>query len=73
MPTNHIKIQTEIDHLIKEFPKLFLVLGDFYCQNEIWGIKETKKYQIIGSFINKTFVSTTVRLIHTCIRQEDHI
>lgn len=46
VPPNHIKIQTKIDHLIKEFPKPFILLGDFNCQNETWGIKKTKNIRL---------------------------
>lgn len=56
-------IQSEIDPLIKQHPKPFILLGDFKCQNEIWGSKETnKKGQIIENLINKTtFASSTIR------------
>lgn len=48
-------IQSEIDDLIKQLPKAFILLGDFIFQNEIWESKETnKKDQIIENLMNKS-------------------
>lgn len=47
-------VQSELDHLVEQFRKAFILLEDFKCQNEIWGSRETnRKCQIIENIMNK--------------------
>lgn len=43
MRPNYNIVQSEVDHLIKQYRKAFILLEDFKCQNEIWEIRETNR------------------------------
>lgn len=41
LPPNQTILQQEIEHLIKQLPSPFLLLGDFNSHNILWGSKNT--------------------------------
>ena len=46
--------ETELNNLIEQLPRPFILMGDFNSHNEIWGSKKTdKKSKIIELLLNK--------------------
>ena len=51
IPPNEEPKESEMNNLIEQLPRLFIIMGDF---NEIWGSKKTdKKGKVIESLLNQ--------------------
>ena len=43
IPTNEEPKELELNKLIEQLPRPFVIMGDFNSHNEIWGSKKTDK------------------------------
>ena len=54
IPPNKEPKQLELNKLIEQLPRPFVIMGDFNSHNEIWGSKKTdKKGKVIESLLNQ--------------------
>ena len=54
IPPNEEPKELELNNLIEQLPRPFIIMGDFNSHNEIWGSKKTdKKGKVIESLLNQ--------------------
>ena len=54
IPPNEESKELELNNLIEQLPRPFVIMGDFNSYNEIWGNKKTdKKRKVIESLLNQ--------------------
>ena len=54
IPPNEELKESELYNSIEQFPRPFIIMGDFNSHNEIWGSKKTdKKGKVIESLLNQ--------------------
>ena len=54
IPLNEEPKELELNNLIEQLPRPFIIMGDFNSHNEIWGSKKTdKKGKVIESLLNQ--------------------
>ena len=54
IPPNKEPKELELNNLIEQLPRPFIIMGDFNSHNEIWGSKKTdKKGKVIESLLNQ--------------------
>ena len=75
IPPNEEPRELELNNLIEQLPRPFIIQGDFNSHNEIWGSKKTdKKGKSHRIFIESTSVVYIQQEIqHICSQQQAHI
>ena len=54
IPPNEEPKELELNNLIEQLPRPFIIMGDFNSHNDIWGSKKTdKKGKVIESLLNQ--------------------
>ena len=54
IPLNEEPKELELNNLIEQLPRPFIIMGDFNSNNEIWGSKKSdKKGKVIESLLNQ--------------------
>ncbi len=61
LPNSHLIIQEDVENLIKQLPKPFILVGDFNSHNNLWGSNHTDKR---GKIIDQILEDTEMMLLN---------